>query len=965
MRRFRVRAGVALAALASGLALPLAAPATAEIAVSEVYPRPADGIYRIEGHGWGHGHGLNQWGTQGAAKAGVTATQIVAKYYPGTAAATLADRPIRVEIRDDERMDLQVRPESGMTVRDYATGRTYSLPTGPSRWRATASSSGLRLQHYSSGAWRLWSPYGHDNWAGPLIFESSSATRRLYLPDGSARDYRGSLAAAKVPGAVALYTLNVVGLEAYLQGVVPRESPAYWEPAALQAQSIAARSYSAFKRAHVPAGAAFDICNTTACQVYGGVRLIQADGDELPQEAASTNAAIAATRGQVRTVDGQPIFAEYSSSNGGWSTTGSFPYLAAQADPWDALASPHHRWLAELPVSAIEARYAASGLGRLERMRVVSRDGNGEWGGRVKDVVLEGRDSAGNATRVAATGGGIFFARTWPQFSNGLRGSWWHIRQTLAATVVSRTGHPTLVRPPGRAVVEAVTTVRNAGAASWAAADVHLATSSPGGAADALVGGSTRPGRFVKNLSRPGATSVAPGEQAQFAVRYDATRVARGTYRRLYRVRLGTGPLFGDPVAWTVTVVDPILTARLAGPPLPVVAPAKGAPPSVGADGVVIVPRTGKTGVTLRFTNTGNVAWPVGGAVRLGTANPLNRASASAGSGWLDPTRPTRLDARSGGTGDTTVEPGETGVFTFDIYGNNRPAGVTQEDLSALWEGVRWMSTPVRLHVVRVDTAVSRHAGTVAVVPPALTMLRYPLGTATLTVQLRNLGRDAWPVGGDDVLGTASARDRTSALRGAGWLAPNRATRLARNASRPGVTAVHPGEVGEWRVPLDATRAALGDHLEAFQALLTGVAWYGPVVSARVRVVDATFTGTLVQQPGIIPVPRAGTATMWFDVRNTGNAVWPVGGLLRSVSPYTGGSGSRHSSWLAPTRPSTAVANVTRPGATTVRPGESARFRFVLAGNNRAPGTYREVFGVVWEGYRSLPFSVTVTSTIR
>ena len=43
-------------------------------------------------------------------------------------------------------------------------------------------------------------------------------------------------------------------------------------------------------------------------------------------------------------------------------------------------------------------------------MRVTSRDGNGEWRGRVKTVVLEGVDTAGNATSVSTTGAGVYNA---------------------------------------------------------------------------------------------------------------------------------------------------------------------------------------------------------------------------------------------------------------------------------------------------------------------------------------------------------------------------------------------------------------------------------------------------------------------------------------------------------------------------------------------------------------------------
>ena len=61
-----------------------------------------------------------------------------------------------------------------------------------------------------------------------------------------------------------------LGLDDFVRGVVAREMPASWEPAAVQSQAVAARTYAAFERA-ANAGRAWHTCDTTSCQVYGGV----------------------------------------------------------------------------------------------------------------------------------------------------------------------------------------------------------------------------------------------------------------------------------------------------------------------------------------------------------------------------------------------------------------------------------------------------------------------------------------------------------------------------------------------------------------------------------------------------------------------------------------------------------------------------------------------------------------------
>ena len=97
MRRARTLSVTAASALLAGLALAVvpASPAAAE----EVVERPAGGVFAVEGHGWGHGRGMSQWGSQGAATLGRTAEEIVSTYYPGTTRTVLAPAPMRVPDR--------------------------------------------------------------------------------------------------------------------------------------------------------------------------------------------------------------------------------------------------------------------------------------------------------------------------------------------------------------------------------------------------------------------------------------------------------------------------------------------------------------------------------------------------------------------------------------------------------------------------------------------------------------------------------------------------------------------------------------------------------------------------------------------------------------------------------------------------------------------------------------------------
>ena len=152
-------------------------------------------------------------------------------------------------------------------------------------------------------------------------------------------------------------------LDRYLQGVVPREVPAEWPTQAVRAQAVAARTYAAFERE--AATSYYDICDTESCQVYGGV------ADEHP----ASNAAVKATHGRVVLYQGEPAFTQFSSSNGGYSSAGSQPYLVAQPDPYEASSdNPNDPWTATVTRAQIEKAWPA--VGTLANLSF-SRDGLG------------------------------------------------------------------------------------------------------------------------------------------------------------------------------------------------------------------------------------------------------------------------------------------------------------------------------------------------------------------------------------------------------------------------------------------------------------------------------------------------------------------------------------------------------------------------------------------------------------
>src|SRR5437588_12105622 len=93
-------------------------------------------------------------------------------------------------------------------------------------------------------------------------------------------------------------------LERYVRGVVSAEMPSSWPAAALEAQAVASRTYALTAHA---GGSRFDVYSDTRSQVYRGAAA------ETPQ----TNAAVAATAGQIVVYAGRPAATYFFAGSGG------------------------------------------------------------------------------------------------------------------------------------------------------------------------------------------------------------------------------------------------------------------------------------------------------------------------------------------------------------------------------------------------------------------------------------------------------------------------------------------------------------------------------------------------------------------------------------------------------------------------------------------------------------------------
>jgi stage II sporulation protein D len=199
------------------------------------------------------------------------------------------------------------------------------------------------------GRWIELAPTARDPW--------------LELGDAS---YRGKLRLDAV-GEDRLRVTNIVDIEDYVRGVVPNEMFADLE--AYKVQAVVSRTYLMYVRdvEHKHKADGFDICASGHCQVYRGV----------DSERPLADDAVDATRGQVITYQGRPIFSAYHSNAGGvtqpvdeaWpgSIRRNFPYLCQVDSPYDGEAGSEtglgwcYRWQRDVTGAELAQKLRARG----------------------------------------------------------------------------------------------------------------------------------------------------------------------------------------------------------------------------------------------------------------------------------------------------------------------------------------------------------------------------------------------------------------------------------------------------------------------------------------------------------------------------------------------------------------------------------------------------------------------------
>jgi SpoIID/LytB domain protein len=379
---------------------------------------------------------MGQWGSLGyalGADAGAgnfTYGQILTHYYGNTTLETLGTAPAPASLNGGNVIVAMTENNGNDLIATAASGTlTATGVTGP----ATA------VLFHLVGPGSLYDVYTGPGCAGPWGLVASDVTEptaaatnggpvELCQP-GPSIEMHGSLTALANSLGQAR-TVNTVPLEEYVADVAPSESPSSWatlggagpqgEPWGFQqseAQTVAARSY--VEANPLSYGGYADTCDQT-CQSYPGMKY----------ETATSVLAAQDTAGQVMVINGTSTVAttEYSSSSGGYSTGAQFPAVVDAGDAVcisTSVCNPNHDWSVTLSAASIEAAYPS--IGTYSSLVVTSRNGLGDFGGRVNQLTVSG--TAGSVSVTGAAFAAAFNLKsTWfslaVQQSGGVGGYW-------------------------------------------------------------------------------------------------------------------------------------------------------------------------------------------------------------------------------------------------------------------------------------------------------------------------------------------------------------------------------------------------------------------------------------------------------------------------------------------------------------------------------------------------------------
>lgn len=310
--------------------------------------------FSISGSGWGHGVGMSQYGARGMAQEGYSSTQILEHYYnPAKVVSSNAYAASDIKVQLIKTGSASITPASGaMRIRVgagvYTTYNTVNFSVSGANVAVTVNGS------------TFYSPNVGVEWQGTRYWPGGAATT-VSIPGADAESGTGVYRHGKIDVGIIGGQVNLVNTirlnDEYLYGLA--EVPSSWEPAALQAQAIAGRTYAMRNMNYLKAACACNVYDEVQSQKFTGWRKENEGNGAIGQrwknavDATQTKSGGVPSSASVVTYNGSLIEAVYSSSTGGKTRSGqsvwvtNTPYLQSRDDHWAMKASvgnPNAAW---------------------------------------------------------------------------------------------------------------------------------------------------------------------------------------------------------------------------------------------------------------------------------------------------------------------------------------------------------------------------------------------------------------------------------------------------------------------------------------------------------------------------------------------------------------------------------------------------------------------------------------------
>lgn len=158
--------------------------------------------------------------------------------------------------------------------------------------------------------------------------------------------------------------VNILTIEDYVKGVLPKEIGSASGKEALKAQAVISRTY-ALSNLSRHAHQGFNVCATTHCQIYGG----------LSDEVHVTDQAVRETQGEVLTYEGEFAQTLFHSNCGGRTDNPKYvwnwekPYLKGVKCGYCCKA-PHTKWEQEIDANLISKKLANNNIGKIKKIKI-------------------------------------------------------------------------------------------------------------------------------------------------------------------------------------------------------------------------------------------------------------------------------------------------------------------------------------------------------------------------------------------------------------------------------------------------------------------------------------------------------------------------------------------------------------------------------------------------------------------